>query len=570
MSASDRAASGHSDGSQPRSSDAPSSRYRRIAVLGQGGMARVLLVHARSAGGVDKLLVVKELRPELENEPEFLAMFLNEARIAARLNHPNVMQTYEVSQEGAHHVLVMEYLDGQPWNHVIARVGRKTLPLDLHVRVLADALAGLHYAHDLRDFDGTPLEIVHRDVSPHNVFVTYEGVVKIVDFGIAKIAGAHGGTRTGVFKGKLGYAAPEQVAGTALDRRADVFAVGVMLWEAIAGRRMTPPGEPEAVLMARRLAGADTKLVEAAPDAPPELVSICDKALARNPDDRFETAAAMRAALERFLEGRSRAGQAELAKLLGDAFTRERVEMRAKIDAGMKTAEGPEPRSRPPVEAPSETPPPASTAPSTNTVATAPRAAPPLAEPSPPSSTVRTLLVVAGVLATALAFVVVWRVGAQAGASTTGDPIASSRPASSATPNAEPLAVSVDLSVSADPPAATIFLDDAALGASPFHGPVPRAATARKLRVAAPGYVSEERSVVLDRDLHLELALKRDAGQATTAGSTAQAPVATNNGHRPGAPRATSAPADTSIAPGMDLKSPRGAPSAQHTIDDHL
>ncbi|MFS8066797.1 MAG: protein kinase domain-containing protein, partial [Byssovorax sp.] len=137
-----------------------SSRYQVITTLGQGGMARVLLTLSRGPAGVNKLLVVKELRAELKDDPEFLTMFLDEARIAARLNHPNVIQTYEVSSDGEHPVIVMEYLEGQSLGALLGRVGRKGMPLDVHLYMLAQTLAGLHYAHELRDFDGAPLGVV--------------------------------------------------------------------------------------------------------------------------------------------------------------------------------------------------------------------------------------------------------------------------------------------------------------------------------------------------------------------------------------------------------------------------
>lgn len=175
-------------------------KYHLLATLGRGGMAEVFLAVIQGPAGFSKLVVLKELRPELSSEPEFLSMFLDEARLAARLQHPNVVQTNEVGHEGSRHFIAMEYLDGQPLSRVLSRM-RGQLPLPLHLRVLSETLAALHYAHELRDFDGTPLAVVHRDVTPHNVFVTYDGEVKLVDFGIAKATDSSTETRTGVLKG---------------------------------------------------------------------------------------------------------------------------------------------------------------------------------------------------------------------------------------------------------------------------------------------------------------------------------------------------------------------------------
>src|SRR5689334_3257328 len=186
-------------------------KYRLIAELGHGGMAEVYLAVVRGPAGFNKLVVVKQIRPQLAEDPEFLAMFLDEARLAARLSHPNVVQTNEVGQEGERHFLAMEYLDGQPLSRINQRLGPKGgLPLVMHLRVIADLLGGLHYAHELSDYDGTPLGVVHRDVTPHNIFITYDGVVKVVDFGIAKARDALTLTKVGIIKGKIAYMAPEQ------------------------------------------------------------------------------------------------------------------------------------------------------------------------------------------------------------------------------------------------------------------------------------------------------------------------------------------------------------------------
>jgi serine/threonine-protein kinase len=311
-------------------------KYHIIAQLGQGGMASVFLSVVPGPGGFNKLLVVKLLRDELSQDGDFLAMFLNEARLAARLNHANVVHTYEVGVEDGRHFLAMDYLDGQPLHAVLRKASRAGVPLDVHVRILAEMLAGLHYAHTLRDFDGTPLQVVHRDVSPQNVFVTYDGRVLVVDFGIAKAAGAASNTQSGVFKGKLSYVAPEQAGGEVVDARADVFSVGVMLWEAMAGRRFAQ-GDSTTAVLGRRLSGKEPRIREVLEGADPELADICDRAIAHLPGDRFAGAQEMRDALEGFLDRFSRrVGSREVGQFVSTLFADEREKIRVVIDEQMK------------------------------------------------------------------------------------------------------------------------------------------------------------------------------------------------------------------------------------------
>src|SRR5271170_1756872 len=253
-------------------------KYRLIAEIGRGGMADVFLAVVQGPAGFNKLVVIKKTRPELAQDPEFLAMFLDEARLAARLNHPNVVQTTEVGQDGERYFIAMEYLDGQPLNRIRARAPAAfTTPMQ--VRVLADTLAGLHHAHELCDFDGTQLGVVHRDATPQNVFVTYDGLVKVVDFGIAKAVDSSSETRTGVVKGKVTYMAPEQARGERVDRRADIFAAGVMLWEGVAGRRMWK-GIPELTVVHELINGKLPSIREAVPEVSDGLAKICERATA--------------------------------------------------------------------------------------------------------------------------------------------------------------------------------------------------------------------------------------------------------------------------------------------------
>lgn len=301
-------------------------RYRILARLGQGGMGTIHLAVAFGLADFRKLLVLKELRSELTNNERFVEMFLAEAKLAARLDHPNIVQTLEAGQDGERYFLAMEFLDGQPLVEILKRVDTtQAIPISILIQILCEVLAGLHYAHELCDYDETPLHIVHRDVNPQNVFVTYHGHVKLVDFGIAKVVDSEMCTTAGVFKGKFPYAAPEQVSCTGVDRRADIFAVGVMLWEILAQRRFSP-GQPTTAAIDARLAGAEPRILTVRPDLDPELAAICDHAMEVDPAHRYRTAAEFRTDLLDFLASRTEMNSSlTLADLMRREFAPERA-----------------------------------------------------------------------------------------------------------------------------------------------------------------------------------------------------------------------------------------------------
>src|SRR4051812_26534107 len=266
-------------------------------------MAEVLLAMMDAGCGARRLVVLKRIWPELATDPDFMTMFLDEARLSVRMNHPNVVRTYEVIARGAEATIAMEYLDGQPLTRVMNRLrGTDELSVPLRVRILMSVLAGLEHAHTLTDLDGKSLEVVHRDVSPHNVFVTYDGQVKLVDFGVAKTLAASHHTRPGALKGKLAYMAPEQLQPVEVDRRADLFSVGVMLWELLAGKRMWQ-GMNEVQIVSQLAAGLPFPPLPLDAGIPPGLDSICEQALHPNPQYRYQTAAEMEEDLERVLIG---------------------------------------------------------------------------------------------------------------------------------------------------------------------------------------------------------------------------------------------------------------------------
>jgi serine/threonine-protein kinase len=310
------------------------AKYRPIAELGQGGMAQVFLALASGPAGFNKLVVIKQIREQFADDPEFLTMFLDEARLAARLNHPNVVQTNEVGGDGKRFYICMEYLEGQPLNRIFSRVGpARGLTLGMSLRILVDALAGLHHAHELLDFDGNPLHVVHRDATPHNIFVTYAGQVKVVDFGIAKALSSSAETRTGVLKGKVAYMAPEQAMGEKVDCRADIFSVGMILWEVLTGKRLFK-GMPDVAVLQKIVNGTLPSPTTVKPDVHPELDAICMKALAHKREDRYASAADMGAALEAAVDALGEKGSVrDAGRLIDQFFSGERARIKQLVEA---------------------------------------------------------------------------------------------------------------------------------------------------------------------------------------------------------------------------------------------
>jgi serine/threonine protein kinase len=315
-------------------------KYHVIAELARGGMGNVYLAALCGPGGFHKLLALKELKPELADDETYVAMFLEEARLAARLVHPNIVQLNEVSSTADRHFMAMEYLDGRSLSRIARRFGRDGgFPLAAHLRVLADALHGLHYAHELRGFTGEPFGIVHRDVSPLNLMVTFDGQVKLLDFGIAKTHDSSLETKLGVLKGRIAYMAPEQACGGEVDRRADIYAVGVILWEAVAGRRLWPHMS-EVEILSRVLHDEPPRLSLVVPGVPDELDAICARAMARDRKDRYATAAALREDLEAHIARRDdRLTMRQIGETVGVMFAEERYKMNQVIEERLARVE---------------------------------------------------------------------------------------------------------------------------------------------------------------------------------------------------------------------------------------
>jgi len=312
-------------------------RYQRLLPLGTGGMAKVHLALAVGQSGFKRLVVVKSVREELVSDASMRQMFLAEARLSARLNHPNVVQVSEVVEAPDGGVmLVMEYLDGLSLSAAYRALG-DALTLPMRLRVLCEVLAGLQYAHDLSDYHGQPLGIVHRDVSPQNVFITYDGRVKLLDFGIAKVNASPERTRTGVIKGHIAYMPIEQVTAQSVDRRTDVYAVGCLLWEAVANQRMW--GSLSDPQLAREVVRGNVPRLSERVEVDAELERIVAKATSRAASDRHQSAEALRIDLEHYLARSAPVSLREVGELLSRACSLQREDRQRALAEAVATAE---------------------------------------------------------------------------------------------------------------------------------------------------------------------------------------------------------------------------------------
>ncbi len=500
-------------------------KYRLVADLGHGGMANVYLAAASGPAGVTKLLVVKEIKPEMASDPAFVEMFLDEARLAARVNHPNVVQTLEVGEEGGRYFLSMEFLDGQPLSRIQTRQGHERLTLSERLRVLADALIGLHHAHELRSYDGRPLGVVHRDATPQNIFVTYDGQVKVVDFGVAKAATSSGQTSTGVIKGKLSYMAPEQARGEPIDRRADVFSVGVMFWEAVTGRRMWAGLSSEMGILHRLAIG---EVPRVPPDVAPELRAIGDRALAPEAAGRYPTAAAMAEDIERYLERqRDRGSSREIGARVGRMFATERAALHRVVNeqlAAIELAATGANLALPQIldgETVDALPPSFPDIVELSSLTAQPSASslppPPPAPAVPPPvvagpGTNRPLVLLGVAVGVASIFLLgAWRGWASRSAT---------EPAASVT--TAPSARVVSIQIAVHPPAARMFFDDEPLTGNPVTIMRPADGRTHLVRAEANEFLPRVRSLVVDKDYALDFSLDRDPA----AGSAVRPPVA--------------------------------------------
>ncbi|HEY8430460.1 MAG TPA: serine/threonine-protein kinase [Sandaracinaceae bacterium] len=312
-------------------------RFTLCRELGAGGMATVYLARMQLAAGLDRLVALKTIHAHLAKEPVFIDMFLDEAKIASLINHPNVCSVYDFGEVGGTYFLAMEYLLGEPLFDVINTIAerddedlRRAGPF-LAARIIADACEGLHAAHTLVSPEGKRLEVVHRDVSPQNLVVTYDGSVKVVDFGCAKALERVTQTNTGMMKGKVSYAAPEQLRAEPLDARVDVFALGICLWEFLTLRQLFRRETAIQTAMAV-LQEPIPRATEGAPWVPEELADIAEKALARDPNERYQSARELGRALRSFIASSGVPFEsAEVAEWMRHLFASRHEEKRALV-----------------------------------------------------------------------------------------------------------------------------------------------------------------------------------------------------------------------------------------------
>jgi serine/threonine-protein kinase len=567
-------------------------RYRILAALGSDGIADVFLATQQGPEGsrFQKLLVLKRLRLDLLGDIQVATLFLGRARIAARMNHPNVMQVIDAGVIEGVPFVTTEFLEGQSLEAIRdrSRLGAG-LDLDLELLVLSDVLAGLHYVHELTDFDGTPLGVVYGVVTPRTVHVSYDGQVKLVDVGLA-------GSPYAIDAGKrwVRHLAPEQTRAEAFDRRADVFAVGVLLWEAVTGQPLWGELTDSEVLQALAEGILPFSSPRAAhPGVDERIDAICQRALAARPADRYATADAFKQELDQYLEARGlRARTREVATVLARLFVAERARLRRQTEAILSATSTPPasglPRLNPDEsgdglspasgdevddddaatrvrvsegsaahETPGDSPPPGMSA-SSMARGEVSYAAPPFSEVPEPELPPRAwewprrLLWVAAALAvTSLASVVCSDLRARqrdadaeaAAIQLVPPPILEAGAASGASREEPP---TIGVLLSASPASARFTIDDAPVHGNPHRGRVPRDGQEHVIRVTASGYVTRDAIVPFTKDLVLDVAL-----EATKPSVAPPPPAAAQRPHAN-----TSAPSPSS-GPSVSVPGPR-------------
>jgi serine/threonine protein kinase len=309
--------------------------------LARGGMAEIYLARTSGPSGFEKLVVLKKILGKLADKPRYVQLFLEEARIAASLDHPGIAQVYDIGMVDGSYFFAMEHLHGQDVRSILHRAWRigERLPIEHAVQIARHVASALHFAHEKRRSDGTLLGLVHRDVSPSNILVTYDGATKLLDFGVAKTAASTVKTRTGALKGKIAYMSPEQARGAPLDRRSDIFSLGIVLWEMITTQRLYRADNDFATLQLI-IHQPPRPPSQVRPECPPELERMVLRALAQDPDARYPTAEQLVLELDELArEHKLKQSPNALAATLGQLFSPELAAWREAQAAGVSLAD---------------------------------------------------------------------------------------------------------------------------------------------------------------------------------------------------------------------------------------
>jgi serine/threonine protein kinase len=486
----------------PETTTSRIGRYEIVGLLATGGMAEIFLAKLSGPSGFEHPVVVKRVLPHLARVPSFVDMFVDEARIVAGISHPNVVQVHELAHQDDALFLVMEYLEGESVGTLTRRLASRGETLDFAQAsfLVAEACAGLHAAHELKDEEGYPRDLVHRDVSPQNVFVTYAGQCKVLDFGIAKAANRSTRTEAGQVKGKFAYMSPEQCMGKPLDRRSDVFALGVLLWELTTGRRLFK--RPSEMLTFKAICEQRTLLPsEAVQGYPAELERVCMKALSRRREDRYQNALEMRRELlgvARSL-GMSEVPEEDIARVMRQLFA-ERIE--EKKDMWRRVRGGSVPTAMPAAELDEEIDLP-SAAEDPSTIYTASDVK------TPPRSSRRGLWLAAVLAVAGLGGVAFW-FGSRSREPAPSAPVVAAVPSPSAV--AAPLESSrpsdeIKLRIETNPPGARVLVGGKDEGATPLDLSLAKSDQALELTLTRPGFTPRKESVVPNVSQRLVLPL---------------------------------------------------------------
>lgn len=479
-------------------------RYDVGVRLAAGGTASVYLARLSGPHSFERLVALKIIHDHLLDEPEFIDMFLDEANLASRLSHPNIVHVYELAREDDVLFLAMEYLHGQPLSRLYKRANERgvRLPYDVVAWVGAESAEGLHHAHELADDDGTRLGLVHRDVSPQNIFITYDGQVKVVDFGIARAEGRIAKTALGKIKGKFSYMSPEQAQGQDIDHRADLFALGATVYEVATGERLFK-GEDELDTLRKVVSCEVPDPREKRDDFPAELHDIMAKALAPALDARYADGQQFASDLRSFIASR---GQPQLrdrlSQLMNELFADERaLKERAIVELRQR---GLEPAESTAAVTQSEPPDETRLASEVDSAARAP------ARRSPVLAVLGGMAVV-GLIAVGLAAVVL-----------RGPDAASAEGPSPAAQPAPPEAVSIEVTVEPELDDAVVTIGGVVVSERPARLQVKRGGTAVAVAVSAPGYQPAKMDVVPDRDRAVLVPLRQAEPEPAASAPTSE------------------------------------------------